>query len=113
MLRAEMVSERLSFGVVTALPAIRNRFPGAHDRSLSRSVRSVLSDLSAVEKLSMVAIASAGRSARGGYSEGQGERLSGTCFQLVDAQPQIGRRLVQLAPIATVLATRAFAPSAT
>jgi hypothetical protein len=48
-----MLSERLSFGVVTAVPAIRNRFPGAHDRSLSRSVRSVLTNLSAVEQWSM------------------------------------------------------------
>ena len=52
MLRAGMLAERLLLGVVTALPAIRNWFPGAHDRSLSRSVRSVLTDLSAVEQLS-------------------------------------------------------------
>ena len=52
MLRAGMLAERLLLGVITALPAIRNWFPGAHDRSLSRSVRSVLTDLSAVEQLS-------------------------------------------------------------
>jgi hypothetical protein len=46
-----MLAERLLLGVVTALPAIRNWFPGAHDRSLSRSVRTVLTDLSAVEQL--------------------------------------------------------------
>jgi hypothetical protein len=73
MLRAGMLAERLSLGVVTALPAIRNWFSGAHDRSLSRSVRSVLIDLSAVEQLSRVAIASAvGRP--GGCSEDRGER---------------------------------------
>jgi hypothetical protein len=59
-----MLAEQLSLGVVTAVPAIRNWFPGGHDRSLSRSVRSFLSDLGAVERLSMVAIASAARSAR-------------------------------------------------
>jgi hypothetical protein len=58
-----MLAARLPLGVVTIVPAIWNRFRVAHDRSLSRSVRSVLTDLSAVEQLSMVAIASAAWSA--------------------------------------------------
>jgi hypothetical protein len=52
VLGVEKLSERLLLGVVTAVPAIRNRFPGTHDRRLSRSVRAVLTDLSAVEQLS-------------------------------------------------------------
>jgi hypothetical protein len=64
MFRVGMLAGRLLLGVVTAVPTIWCRFPGAHGRSLSRSVRSVLTDLSAVEQLSMVASTSAARSAR-------------------------------------------------
>jgi hypothetical protein len=46
MLRVGKLTERLLLGVVTTVPAIRSRLCVGHDRSLSPSVGSVLTDLS-------------------------------------------------------------------
>jgi hypothetical protein len=83
MLRLGKLTERLPFKVVSTIPAIRNRLPVAHGRSLARSVRpdrtqrgrAVIDGASACAPLlSDSVVSTTARSARTGAPEDQGER---------------------------------------